>query len=85
MWVKVGWCMQLTHMNRDDAKHLLRCDWERKTKSYQLSASDAFTDGFWAGRLWAMARVLGALGAEHRALLMEKLEVYENEATTAGV
>jgi len=77
--------MQLTHMDRDDAKHHLRRDWERKTKSYRLSVSDGFTDGFWAGRLWAMARVLGALGMEHRALLMEKLEVYENEAATAGV
>lgn len=77
--------MTLSHMDRDTAKYALRSEWERKTRSYNLSATDGFTDGFWAGRLWAMARILGELGEDYRALLMEKLDVLDNEVKQHGI
>lgn len=74
--------MSLSHMRRDEAKHHLRTQWLGIIAPYTPSITDAFTDGFWEGRLWAAAKLI-ALAPELRDQVIEALELHENEVARA--
>jgi len=76
--------MQTSHMELDEARRTLRTDWERRTGSYRLSATDGYTDGFWDGRLWAAARLLAAFSELDRDRVVELLGIYPREAEGQG-
>lgn len=77
--------MQTSHMELDEARRTLRTAWEQRTRSYRLSATDGYTDGFWDGRLWAAARLLEAFSELDRDRLVSLLGIYEREAEGAGL
>ena len=76
--------MQTAHMELEDAKRAHSTEWRRMTSSYSLSRSDSFTDGFWAGRLWAAARLLEAFSDLDRDRVVELLGLYPREAKSEG-
>ena len=71
-------------MELDDAKGAHSREWSRATSKYSLSRSDSFTDGFWAGRLWAAARLLEAFSELDRDRVVELLGIYGREAKSEG-
>lgn len=72
-------------MEISEAKGAHSREWAPKVSKYNLSCSDSFTDGFWAGRLWAAARVLKACPELDRARVIELLSIYDREAKAEGI
>jgi hypothetical protein len=72
-------------MELEDAKRVHQTEWGYKTSKYSLSRSDSFTDGFWAGRLWAAGRLLEAFSGLDRDRVVELLSIYPREAHGEGI
>jgi hypothetical protein len=72
-------------MELDEARRTFRATWTRRTRSYNLSATDSYTDGFWDGRLWAAARLVKTFSELDRARVIELLGIYDREAKEAGL
>jgi len=69
----------LRSMDITAAKTAPQRAWLPKQATYRLGASDSFTDGFWAGRLWALASVLDLIAPEHREEAAQLLSIQPGE------
>ena len=49
-----------------------------------ISRSASYTNGFWDGRLWALARVWDMIPPEHRAEALARLDIRESETRHMG-
>jgi hypothetical protein len=67
------------------AKHAQHSAWAQRRDAYDLGPDDAFTDGFWDGRVWALARVLHLIPEDQREAAATLLEIYPRERTVVGL
>jgi len=76
--------MKLKDMDLSQAKTAGQIANAPRVLRYDLSRSDSFTNGFWDGRLWALARVWDMIPPEHRAEALARLDIRESETRHMG-
>ena len=76
--------MKLKDMDLSQAKTAGQIANAPRVLRYDLSRSDSFTNGFWDGRLWALARVLDLISPEDRAEACARLDILESETCHLG-
>jgi hypothetical protein len=75
----------LQNKDLSSAKTTANGAWKAKASKYSLGRDDAFTDGFWGGRLWALARVIDLVPEEDRAEAARRLGIMKREAVDSGM
>ena len=77
--------MTLAQKDLDEAKRQLHAAWAPHRDMYSLDPDDAFTDGFWDGRLWALARLLHLISEDQREAAAALLGIHTRERGAVGL